>query len=66
VSRATIKDKNYITIGYIETMHDGTQKAMDRNYVTLGYFDPRRDVTEDRNHVTIANGNVVSALIYKA
>ena len=47
-------------------MHDGTQKAMDRNYITLGYFDPDRNVTKDKNHITIANGNILSALIYQA
>ncbi len=64
MSRQVIKDRNYRTIGYIETMSDGKQKALDANYRVLGYYDPRRDVTTDSNHRTIAHGNVLSGLIY--
>jgi hypothetical protein len=64
MSRQSIKDSNYRTIGYIETMSDGKHKALDANYRTLGYFDPKRNVTQDANYRTIAHGNVLSALIY--
>lgn len=65
MSRETIKDKNYRTLGYIETMSDGKQKALDANYRTLGYYDPKRNVTEDANYRKIAQGNVLAGLIYK-
>jgi len=64
MSRQEIKDKNYRTIGYIETMSDGKQKALDASYRTLGYFDPRTNVTQDVSYRTIAQGNVLSGLIF--
>ena len=65
MSREAIKDRNYHTLGYIETMSDGKQKALDANYRTLGYFYPKRNVTQDTNYRTIAQGNVLASLIYK-
>lgn len=64
MSRETIKDKNYRTLGYIETMPDGKKKAMDSNYRTLGYYDPKRNITQDSNYRTIAQGDVLSSLIF--
>ena len=64
MSREAIKDKNYRTIGYIETMSDGKQKALDANYRTLGYYDPKTNVTQDTNYRTVAQGNVLSGLIF--
>lgn len=64
MSRTAIKDRNFRTLGYIETMPDGRQKALNANFRTLGYYDPHRDVTTDANFRTIAQGNVLSALIY--
>lgn len=66
MSRQPIKDKNYRTLGYIETGGDGKQKALDANYRTLGYYDPKRNVTQDANYRTIANGDVLASLIFKA
>jgi hypothetical protein len=37
---------------------------MDANYRTLGYYDPKRNVTQDANYRTVANGDVLSGLIY--
>jgi len=65
MTRQTIQDKNYRTIGYIETMADGRQKALDNNYRTLGYYDPKRNVTQDASYKTVAQGNVLSALIFE-
>ena len=44
----------------------GRLKAVEASYRTLGYYDPRRDVTIDANSRTIAQGNVLSALIFDA
>ncbi|QFI73968.1 hypothetical protein F8237_17070 [Bradyrhizobium betae] len=65
MSRQAIKDKNFRTIGYIDTMSDGKQKALDATFRTLGYFDPKRNITQDANFRTIAQGNVLAGLIYK-
>ena len=63
--REAIKDSNFRTIGYIETMSDGKQKALDANFRTLGTYDPKRNVTQDPNFRTIAQGNVLSGLVCK-
>jgi hypothetical protein len=65
MSREAIKDKNFRTIGYVETMSDGKQKALDASFRTLGYYDPKRNVTQDTSFRTIAQGNVLAGLIYK-
>ena len=65
MSREAIKDKNFRTLGYIETMSDGKQKALDTNFRTLGTYDPKRNITQDTNFRTIAQGNVRAGLIYK-
>lgn len=64
MSRQAIKDKLNRTLGYIETMSDGKQKAVDALNRTLGYFDPKRNVTTDHLNRTLAQGNILSALIY--
>jgi hypothetical protein len=66
MSRIAIKDSNFRVLGYIETMSDGRQKALNANFRTLGYYDPRRDVTTDANLRTLAQGHVLSALVYDA
>jgi hypothetical protein len=65
MSKETIRDKHYKTLGYIETMSDGKQKALDAHYKTLGYYDPKRNVTEDAHYRKLAQGNVLASLIYK-
>lgn len=64
MSREPIKDKNYKTLGYIETMNDGKQKALNANYKTLGFYNPKTNITQDANYRKIASGNVLSSLIY--
>jgi len=64
VTKQTIKDKQFRTLGYIETMPDGKQKATDHLFRTLGYYDPKRNVTTDHLFRTLAQGNTLSALIY--
>jgi hypothetical protein len=65
VSRQTVKDKNFRKIGYIETMSDGKQEALDATFRMLGYFNPKRNITQDANFRTIAQGKVLAGLIYK-
>ncbi len=66
MSQETIRDASYRTIGYIETMPDGQKKALDSTYRILGYYDPKRNVTLDPTYRTVANGHVLSSLIFKA
>ena len=35
MARQPIKDKSFNTLGYIETMSDGQQKALDKNFNIL-------------------------------
>ncbi|MGE8136451.1 hypothetical protein ACQKO5_22925 [Novosphingobium subterraneum] len=64
MARQSIKDSNFRIIGYIEDMAGGKQKAMDANYRILGYYDPKTNKTQDANYRIIANGNVLSGLIF--
>ena len=66
MSIETITDKNHRTVGYIETMSDGKKKASDKIFYTLGYYYPKQNVTQDKNFRTIANGDVLSSLIFKS
>lgn len=64
MSKTPIKNASYQTIGYIEELGGGKQKALDASYRTLGYYDPGSNSTKDASHRTIAKGNVLSGLIY--
>lgn len=64
MARSAIKDSRYRTIGYIEDMPGGKQKALDASYRTLGFYDPKTNKTVDASYRTIANGNVLSGLIF--
>lgn len=64
MAKETIKDKQYRTLGYIEDMSGGKLKAMDARYRTLGYYDPKTNKTQDAQYRTIADGNVLSGLIF--
>jgi hypothetical protein len=65
MSIETFTDKTHRILGYIETMSDGKRKAWDRVFHTLGYYDPMRNVTQDKNFVTVAKGDGLSSLIFK-
>jgi hypothetical protein len=52
-------------VGYIETMPDGKKKAFDKFSRPLGHYDPKRKVTLDNYSRIVANGDVLSSLIYK-
>ncbi len=64
MARTPIKDRNHHTLGYIEDLGGGKQKALSASYHTLGYYDPGTNSTKDASHRTIAKGNVLSGLIY--
>lgn len=64
MARQTIKDPLNRTLGYIEEMGGGKQKALDAMNRTLGYFDPRTNKTTDAMNRTIAQGNALSGLIF--
>lgn len=64
MGRQTIKDNLNRTIGYIEDVGGGKQKALDNLNRTLGYYDPRSNKTTDALNRTIAQGNVLSGLIF--
>jgi len=66
MARQTIRDQMNRTLGYIEEMGGGKQKALDSMNRTLGYFDPRTNKTTDAMNRTLANGNVLSGLIFNS
>jgi len=63
MSREAIKDNHFRTIGYIERLANGEQKALNRNFLTLGYYNPRRNVTQDTHFRTLTIGNTLASLI---
>jgi hypothetical protein len=63
MGRETIKDKHFLTLGYIETATDGLERALDASYSLLGFYDPNRDVTLDAQANTVAEGNVLKSII---
>ncbi len=63
MGRQTIKDKHFLTLGYIETAIDGRERALDANYRLLGFYDPNRDVTLDAYANTVAEGNALKSII---
>ncbi|HCB99618.1 MAG TPA: hypothetical protein DEP42_00105 [Ruminococcaceae bacterium] len=63
MSRQELRDNNYNIMGYIDK--DGDRyTAYDRNYNIVGYYQDGR--TYDRNWTIVANGDVLSGLIYDA
>ena len=65
MKRDAIKDTTYRTIGYVETMPDGRQRALDAHYRPLGYFDPKQGVTRDTAYRPLSHGNVLASLVFK-
>ena len=51
-----MKDRMNRTLGYIEEMVGGKQKALDSMNRTLGYFDARTNKTTDAMNRTLSSG----------
>lgn len=64
MSRVTIKNSQYQTVGYVETDRHGRQRALNARFQTVGHFDPARNETRDSTYRVVARGNVLSALIW--
>ena len=68
--RFTEVDRRFTQMGHRFDAMEGRFDAVDHQFVelrqeTLGHFDPKRNVTQDSQFRTIANGNVLSGLIFK-
>jgi hypothetical protein len=63
MSRQTLTDARYHTIGYIDTGSDGKQTARDAQYHVVGCYDPRTDITRDARYRTVGHGNLLASLI---
>lgn len=63
INRRTLQDRDFKTIGYVETRDDGTEVLTDPNFRTRGYYDPRRGVTTDENFRTVGQGNLLLTLL---
>lgn len=61
-----IKDFYGRIIGYIRTAPNGDQIAYDFYHVVLGYYDARQNVTRNFYRQVIAQGNVLSGLVYQS
>ena len=60
----TLKDANYRVLGYIEKEGDGTLVLKDSNWIVKGYYDPRTNQTKDPNYRVVANGNLLTTLLF--
>ncbi|QNA90283.1 hypothetical protein G4G28_20485 [Massilia sp. Dwa41.01b] len=63
MSRQTLRDARYRTIGYIDTAPDGRQTGSDARFRTVGYYDPRTNLTRDERFRTVGSGNMLASLI---
>lgn len=63
MSRATLKDAHFRTIGFIDTDTNGKQTARNAHFITVGFYDPRTNATVDAHFRRVSSGNTLSALI---
>jgi len=63
MTRQTIKDSHFHTIGYIDTAADGRQTARDAHFSILGYYDPKSNATRNAHFTVVAYGNQLAALM---
>lgn len=64
MSRQTLKDARFRTIGYIDTEPDGRQTARDDRFRVVGYYDPGMNLTKDDRLRTVGYGNLLASLIH--
>jgi hypothetical protein len=63
MSRETLKDANFRTIGFIDTDANGKQTARNAHFTTVGHYDPRTNWTLNAHFCRVSSGNTLSALI---
>lgn len=63
MSRQTLTDARYHTIGYIDTAADGKQTGRDARYHIVGYYDPHTNSTRDARYHLVGKGNLLASLI---
>lgn len=61
----TLEDSNHRIIGYLATQPDGRQILEDARHTRLGYYDPKSNTTQDANHKTLGQGNLLTTLLKK-
>lgn len=63
MNRRPLQDRDFRTIGYVETRDDGTEVLTDANFRTKGYYDPNRNLTTDEQFRTVGYGNMLVSLL---
>jgi hypothetical protein len=63
MSRETLKDNKYRTIGYIDTDSSGKKTIKDAKYRTCGYYDPKTNTTKDAKYRVVGKGNLLTTLL---
>ena len=63
MSRETLKDAQFRTIGFIDFDASGKQTARDSRFKVVGYYDPRTNSTSDAGFRRVSTGNTLAALI---
>lgn len=63
MSRETIKDAQFRTIGFIDTDSSGKQTARNAQFTTVGHYDPRTNWTTNSHYIRLSSGNTLTSLI---
>lgn len=63
MSRETLKDRNFLTIGFIDTKPNGDKVLMDKNFIIQGYYEAKMDLTKDRNFIVVGHGDILTSLL---
>lgn len=63
MSRETMKDAHFRTIGFIDTDSNGKQTARNAHFTTVGYYDPRTNWTTNSHFSRVSSGNTLASLI---
>lgn len=63
MQRIPLKDKDFITIAFLEIKDNGDKILKDKNFITLGFYFSDRDVTMNDNLITIGHGDILTSLL---
>lgn len=66
VSKEYIRDKNFRTIGSVDTDSSGKQRGYDAHFHQVGNYDPQSDRTYDSSYRLVGNGNQLVGLVWQA
>lgn len=63
MTRQTLQDDRYRTIGFIDTDSNGKKTLLNPRYQILGFYDPKQNVTQDARYRVIGHGDLLTTLL---